>query len=119
VSEQERRQLEEVAKEWSDALIASYRACLREDDLSSQPDVESIRRFCNMVTAYLDERAVEDVASPRDVEEGQRDDEPLSAGDREPPVGAYMDFMGALIEYYRSDAMTAYPASGGGIEKRY
>lgn len=120
MGDSEQRQLEEVAEDWSDALVASYKVCMRENNSSLGLDAELTQQFFNVVIAYLKARATKIFASSDDLEMSRTDDERITAEDREPSVGACMGFLSELFAYYQSDAaVTAYyPRSGEAAEKR-
>ena len=121
--------MEEVAQNFSEALIAAHRMFSPGDLVSQGADPELTGRFCNAVISYLDIRAAHVFAASQERPEETREDrepsEPpaLSAQTFEPEsvesVGAYMDFLSSMVTFYMgSDAVTAsHPWSEEAVER--
>jgi hypothetical protein len=124
---------EELAQNFSEALIASYRISRRDDVASEQADPELTRRFSNIVISYLDARAAHIFAASREQlaqvhneqgngevpaesdqmpeqESDELPEEPDQASDEQMPeqasVGAYMDFLNSIVAYYMEGGST-------------
>jgi hypothetical protein len=115
------RHIEKVAEDFSEAIVASYKECTSENDLSMQPNAEQTEEFGNAVIAYLAARSAKMFTSSDERQKmftssderqmsrtRKEEDEDITAEDRQPSVAAYMDFLGELLAHYHSDAaMTA------------
>ena len=126
MNEQQNHAVEEVARNFSEALIASYRMSSRGDLGPQQADPELTRRFCNVVISYLDARAAHIfAASEEQLEQTRSDQEPAGQPEehaerpeQEASVGAYLDFLNSMLAYMRSDPMTAaYPWSDEAVQR--
>ncbi len=118
--------MEEVAQNFSEALIAAYRMSRREDVASQQADPELTRRFSNVVISYLDARAAHIFAASPEQLEQIRDEQASDAVSAEPAQmpeqasdGVYMDFLNSMVAYYMGGgSMSAsYPWSEEAVER--
>jgi hypothetical protein len=103
---------EKVAEDFSGAIVASYKECTSENDLSMQPNAELTQEFGSAVIAHLAARAAKMFTSSDERQMSgteEEEDEDITAEDRQPSVAAYMDFLGELLAHYHSSdtAMTA------------
>ena len=121
--------MEEVAQNFSEALIAAHRMLSRGDSVSQGADPELTRRFCNAVISYLDVRAAHVFAASQE----QLEQTPEGGEPAEPPampaqmpeaesvesVGAYIDLLNSMVTFYMgSDAITvSYPWSEEAVER--
>ena len=100
MDERQQPKAEEVARNFSEVLIASYRMCSRAELLYLQADPELTRRFCNDVIGYLDARATDAFASQDQLEQTGGDQEPAELPDQV-SVGSLMGFLNDVLTYYK------------------
>jgi hypothetical protein len=125
MDEQQQHAMEEVAQNFSEALIASYRISSRRDLGPQQVDPELTQRFCHAVLGYLDARAAHIFAASQEQLEQTRkqtrsDQGPAERPEQQASVGAYMDFLNSMLAYYMrgDDSMTAsYQWSEEAVER--
>jgi hypothetical protein len=103
MSELEQGGLEEVAKRWSDALVASCNVCMGENEVGLQLDPDLVRRFYDLTRAYFTSTYFRERGT------GATDDESSTAEVWEPAFGSSMGLLGELFRYYEiDDAQRAY-----------
>jgi hypothetical protein len=101
---QQEHEMEQVARNFSEALIAAHRVSGRGDVAPRQADPELTRRFCNLVIRYLDARTADAYAASREkqLEQIRGAQEPTQLPEQESveSVGAYMGFLNSMLAYY-------------------
>ena len=106
MDDRQQHEMEQVAQNFSEALIAAYRMSSRGDLAPQQADPELTRRFCNLVIGYLDARTADAYAASREQQREQiraaQEEEPTQLPEQEPveSAGAYMGFLNSMLAYY-------------------
>jgi hypothetical protein len=129
MDEQQDYEIEELAQNFSEALIAAHQLISQGYLIRQTTEHELTQRFCNIVVSYLDVRAAHvfanwqeglEQAANRD-ERVVRPGEPAPMPELEPveSVGTYMDLMNSIVAaYMRSHNMTgSYPWDDEAVQR--
>jgi hypothetical protein len=103
VDEQQKRQVNEAAEKFADALKESYRSIADRSVSAQELNAQVTQEFFNGVINNLRTQADNNMALSEDLIEQQRRQQEASRALAQESVNAYMDFLGSMSSYYRGN----------------
>lgn len=103
MDEKQKRQVNEAAEKFADALKESYRSITDRSVSAQELNAQVTQEFFNGVINNLRTQADNNRALSEDLIEQQRKQQEASRALAQESVNAYMDFLGSMSSYYRSN----------------
>lgn len=101
VDEKQKRQVNDAAEKFADALRESYRSIADSSVSAQELNAQVTQEFFNGVISNLRSQADNNRALSEDLIEQQRRQQEASRALAQESVNAYMDFLGSMSSYYR------------------
>jgi uncharacterized protein YdiU (UPF0061 family) len=101
MDEQRQQQIDEAARQFSDALIASYRTLSERSVSAQQLNAEMTQAFFNRVINNLHTQAEDTRQMTEQLAEQQQRVTEAGQTLTQESVGAYMDFVNSMFSFYQ------------------
>lgn len=101
MDEKQKRQVNDAAEKFADALRESYRSIADSSVSAQELNAQVTQEFFNGVISNLRSQADKNRSLSEDLIEQQRRQQEASRVLAQESVNAYMDFLGSMSSYYR------------------